>query len=125
RERPGARLALPPDPVSALLLPDQPLDLVDGGVRLALRIGVDRLDLVFAGDPATLVDDVDRDLRPDRAGDRTCRREWPRKVIDDTDPDRRFLGANELAAEAECRNRRRRISDKRSARDYRFHGSSL
>jgi len=46
-----------------LLLADQPLDLVDGGVRLALRIGIDRLDLVFAGDPATLVDDVDRDLR--------------------------------------------------------------
>jgi hypothetical protein len=35
-----------------------------------LRIRIDRLHLVFAGDPATLVDDVDRDLRTDRTGDR-------------------------------------------------------
>jgi hypothetical protein len=108
-----------------LLLVDQPLDLVDGGVRLALRVGIDRLDLVFAGNPTTFVDDVDGDLRADRARDRACRRKRPRKVIDDADPDRRFLGANELAAEAECGDGRRRVREKRSARRYRFHGSSL
>src|SRR5262249_33298126 len=85
-------------------------------------IGIDRLHLVFAGDSATLVDDVDRDLRADRAGDRARRRERPRKIIDDADPDRRFLGANELAAEAERRDCRRPISEQRSARGYRFPG---
>src|SRR5262249_18283966 len=108
-----------------LLLVDQPLDLVDGGVRLALGIGIDRLDLVFAGDPATFVDDIDGDLRADRAGHRACRRERPRKVIDDADPDRRVLGANELAAKTERGDGRRRGPQKRSARRYRFHGSSL
>src|SRR5262249_61193699 len=99
--------------------------LCGGAARLAGRTGFVGRAFVLAGAPATLVDDVDRDLRADRAGDRARRREWPRKVIDDADADRRVLGANELAAEAERRNRRRRISDKRSARDYRFHGSSL
>ena len=83
-----------------LLLIDQPFYLVDGGIRLTLQIGVDRLDLVFAVDPATLVDDVDRDLRTDRTGDRACRREWSGKVIDDADPDRCILGVNETAAQA-------------------------
>jgi hypothetical protein len=55
-----------------LLLVDQPLDLVDRSVCLALRICIDRLHLIFAGDPATLVDDVDRNLRTDRTGDRAC-----------------------------------------------------
>src|SRR5499427_7743257 len=123
-ERHGVRARIYAEHDFDLLLVDQPLDLVDGGVRLALRVGIDRLDLVFAGDPATLVDDVDGDLRADRAGDRACRRERARKVIDDADPDRRVLGANELAAEAECGDGRRRIPQKRSARRYRFHGSS-
>jgi hypothetical protein len=35
-----------------------------------LRIRIDRLHLIFARDSATLVDDVDRDLRTDRTGDR-------------------------------------------------------
>ena len=39
-----------------LLLVDQPLGLVDRDVGLALGIGVDRLDLVFAGDAALFVD---------------------------------------------------------------------
>src|SRR6516162_2594411 len=118
-------LAYTPSTIFDLLLVDQPFDLVDGGVRLALRVGIDGLDLVFAGDPATLVDDVDGDLRADRAGDRACRRERARKVVDDADPDRRVLGANELAAEAERGDGRRRVPEKRSARRYRFHGSSL
>ena len=104
-----------------LLLIDQPLDLVDGSIRLALQIGIDRLHLVFAGDAATLVDDVDRDLRTDRTGDRPCRREGPGKIIDDADPDRRVLRANNLAAETGCREGRGRVLEERFARRYCCH----
>src|SRR5262249_50333799 len=112
------------EPVSDLLLFDHPLALVEGGARFLWRFGIDGLAFVLPADPATFVDDVDGDLRADRAGDRACRRKRPRKVIDDADPDRRVLGASELAAEAERGDGRRRIPQKRSARRYRFHGSS-
>ena len=49
-----------------LLLVDQALDLVNRGLRLALRVGVDRDDLVLAIHAALLVDEIDRDLRSDR-----------------------------------------------------------
>src|SRR5262245_45455741 len=42
------------------------------------------------------------------------------KVVDHTDPDRRLLGANKLAAETHCRDGRGRISKKGPAR--RCHG---
>src|SRR5262245_8358142 len=108
-ERHGVRAGINAQHDFDLLLIDQPLHFVDGGIRLALRIGIDRLHLVFAGDAATLVDDVDGDLRADRTGNRPCRRERPGKIIDDADPDRRVLRANELAAEAGCRDGRGRV----------------
>src|SRR6202011_5366963 len=93
----------------------QALDFVDRRVHLALRIRVDRLDLVFAGDAALLVDEVDGDLRADRAGNRAGRRERARQVVDDADADRRLLGAGEPAAEARDRQRRGRKLEKRTA----------
>ena len=48
-----------------LLLADQPLHLVDRNVHLALAIGVDRHNLVLAGNPAALVDEIDCDLGTD------------------------------------------------------------
>ena len=48
-----------------LLLLDQPHRLVDGNLRLALRIGVDRLDLITF-DPAVFVEIVDHDLGAER-----------------------------------------------------------
>jgi len=44
----------------------------DRDVRLALRIGIDRDHLVFAGDTAALVDEIDRDLGAHRAGHRAA-----------------------------------------------------
>src|SRR4029077_18953622 len=81
----------------------------------------DRLHLVFAGDPATLVDDVDRDLCTDRTSDRPCRRERAGKIIDDADPDRRVLRANKPATETGCREGRGRALKERSARRYWCH----
>ena len=69
RERHGVRARIDAVDDFDLLLVDQALDLVDRGVRLALRIGVDRHDLVFAGDAATFVDEVDGDLRTDGGRD--------------------------------------------------------
>ena len=120
-ERHGMRAGINAEHDFDLLLIDQPLDLVDGSIRLALRIGIDRLHLVFGGDPATLIDDVDRGLRTDRTGDRPCRRERPGKIIDDADPDRRVLRASKLAAETGCRERRGRVLKERSARRYCCH----
>src|SRR5262249_20366875 len=105
-ERHGVRAGINAEYDFDLLLIDQPLDLVNGSIRFALRIGIDRLHLVFAGDAATLVDDVDRGLRTDRTGDRSCRRERPGKIIDDADPDRRVLRANKIADETGCREGR-------------------
>src|SRR4029077_1199879 len=120
-ERHGVRAGINAEHDFNLPLVDQPLDLVDGSIRLALRIGIDRLHLVFAGDPATLVDDVDRDLRTDRTRDRPCRRKRPGKIIDDADSDRRVLRANNLAAETGCREGRGRVLKERSARRYCCH----
>ena len=69
-ERYGVRAGIDAEHDFNLLLVDQPLYLVDRSIGLALRIRIDRLHLIFALDPATLVDDVDRDLRTDRTGDR-------------------------------------------------------
>jgi len=64
-----------------------------------LRIGVNRLHLVLAGHAAALVDEVDRDLRADRARHRASCRERPGQVVDDADPDRLLLGGHEFAVE--------------------------
>jgi len=82
-----------------LLLIEQPFHLIDGGICLALRIGVNRLHLVLAGHAAALVDEVDRDLRADRARHRASCRERPGQVVDDADPDRLLLGGHEFAVE--------------------------
>ena len=84
-----------------LLLVDQPLDLVDRDIGLALRVGVDRRDLVFAADAAALVAQIDRDLRADRAGDRAAGRERPGEIVDDADADRFRLGLGVAPVEAQ------------------------
>ena len=78
-----------------LLLAEQALHLIDRDVRLALQVGVDRHDLVLAGDAAALVDEIDRDLAADRAGDRAAGGERAGQVIDDADPDVLGLGSGE------------------------------
>ncbi len=83
-----------------LFLIDQADGLVDRDVGLALGIGVDRNDLVFAADAAFLVDEVDRDLRADRAGDRTARRERAGQVVDHADPQGFGLRARARPVEA-------------------------
>lgn len=49
-----------------LLLVDQPLDLVDGDVGLALGIDLEGGDLVLAADAAALVAELDRDVGANR-----------------------------------------------------------
>lgn len=88
-----------------LFLADQPLHLIDRDVRLALRIGIDRHHFVLAGNAATLVDEIDRDLGAHRAGDRTAGGERAGQVIDDADPDLLGLGSGETPAEAQCGGR--------------------
>src|SRR5262249_23111187 len=99
-----------------LLLAEQSLDLVDRDVDLALAVGVDRHDLVLAGDAAALVDEVDRDLRADRAGHRAAARARARQVVDDADPDGFRLGAGEAGAHADGRGRRDGALQQSSAR---------
>jgi hypothetical protein len=50
-----------------LFLADQTLDFVDRDIGLALRVGIDRRDLVLAADAAALVAEVNCNLRADRA----------------------------------------------------------
>src|SRR5262249_25543745 len=71
-ERPRVRAAIDAVDVLALLLPDQPLPLVDRPVPFALAIGIDRPHLVLSRHAAALVDQVNRDLRADRAGNRAA-----------------------------------------------------
>ena len=71
-----------------LLLVDQACGFVDGDVGLALGVGVDRSDLVLAADAAFLIDEVDRDLRADRGGDRATRSERTGEVVDHADAHR-------------------------------------
>src|SRR5260221_14476600 len=72
-------------------LGDQPLGLVDRDIRLALRVGIDRFDLVLAEDAALLVGQVDGDLRADRRGDRAGGGEGTGEVIEYADADRLLL----------------------------------
>jgi hypothetical protein len=99
-----------------LFLADQALHLVDRNVCLALRIGIDRHHLVFAGNAAALVDEIDRDLGADRAGDRAAGGERAGQVVDHADPNGLGLGAGEASTEAQCGNRRGGIFQNRSAR---------
>ena len=75
-----------------MFLVDEPFAFVDRDVGLALQIGLDRLDLVFAEHAASLIGEVDGDLRPDLRGDRTRRREGAGKIIEQADSDRLVLG---------------------------------
>ena len=61
-----------------LFLVDQPLDLVDRDIGLALRVGVDRHDFVFAGDAACSLHRSIAICAPIDAGDRTAGRERAR-----------------------------------------------
>ena len=85
-----------------LFLVDQPLDLVDRRIGLALGVGVDRLDLVFAGHAAALVDEIDGDLRADRGSNRAAGRERPGQIIDDADAHRLRLCAGVAPVEADA-----------------------
>src|SRR5262249_41286057 len=67
-----------------LLLLDQPHGLIDGDVRLALGVGVDRLELV-ALDAALLDEVVDHDLRAERVKLGAAAGERARVVVDDAD----------------------------------------
>src|SRR5262249_6913791 len=82
-----------------LFLADQPLDLVDSDIDLALTIGIDRHDLVFAGDAAALIDEIDRDLGADRAGDGAGGGERAGQIVDDADPNGLGFGAGDASTE--------------------------
>ena len=71
-----------------LFLGDQPLGLVDRDIDLALRVGADRLDLVFAENAALAVDMVDRELRADRQRHRAGAGKGPGKIVQQPDADR-------------------------------------
>ena len=87
-----------------LLLADQPLDLVDRHIDLALAIGIDRFNLVFAGNAAALIDEIDRDLSAHRAGKRAAAGEGAGQVVDDADPNGLRLGAGKTPGKAHCGN---------------------
>ena len=93
-----------------VFLVDQALRLIDGHVGLALGIGLDRLDLVFAEHAAVLVGEIHRDLRADRARQRPGRRERAGQIVEHADPDRFFLRPDERghAQERARRNAGRR-----------------
>jgi len=96
-----------------LLLADQPLDLVDRHIHLALAIGVDRHDFVFAGNAAALVDEIDRDLGAYGTGDRTAGGEWAGQVVNDADPNGLRLGAGKAPGKAHRGNRCGRCLEQR------------
>jgi len=116
-----------------LLLVDQALDFIDRGVRLALRVGIDRRDLVFAADTAALVAKIDRNLRADRAGDRAAGRERPGVIEDDADAHRFRLRLGVAPVEAESGGGSGGIFQKRPARclhrippqEYRHGGAGV
>jgi hypothetical protein len=99
-----------------LLLADQTLDLVDRDIDLALAIGVDGYDLVFAGDPAALVDEINGDLGADRARHRPAGGERAGKVIDDTDADRLSFGAGQAPGKTQRGSGSGRALEQRSTR---------
>ena len=104
-ERHGLRAGIDAVDDVDLLLADQPLDLVDRHIDLALAIGIDRHDLVLAGNAAALVDEIDRDLGADGAGDRAAGGEWAGQVVDDADPHGLRLGAGKASGKAHCGKR--------------------
>src|SRR5262249_15384242 len=108
-----------------LLLADQALDLVDRHIGLALRVGVDRRDLVLAADAAALVAQIDGDLRADRAGDRAAGRERPGVIEDDADAHRFGLGLGVPPVEAQGSSGSGRIFQKRSARSLHWYFSRI
>ena len=83
-----------------LFLADQTLDFVDRDIGLALRVRIDRHDLVLAADSAALVAQIDRDLRAYRAGDRASSRERAGVIEDDADAHRFRLGLGVSPIEA-------------------------
>jgi len=104
------------------LLIDQPLDFIDRDINLALAVGIGRDDLVFAGDAAALIDEIDRYLRADRACRRAARGEWTGQVIDDADPNRFGLCGREASRNRQCCGSRSRFLKQRATRS--FHGVS-
>src|SRR5262249_41802499 len=115
-ERHGGRAGVDAEHDLDLLLTDQTLDFVDRHVHLALRIRIDRLDLVFAGDAALFVDQVDRNLRADRAGDRARSRKRAGQIVDDADADGRLVRAGGTSAQARERQTCGGLLEKRAAR---------
>jgi hypothetical protein len=83
-----------------LFLADQTLDFVDRDIGLALRVGIDRRDLVLAADAAALVAEVNCNLRADRASNRAAGRKRPRVIEDDADAHRFRLGLGVAPIEA-------------------------
>jgi hypothetical protein len=83
-----------------LFLADQTLDFVDRDIGLALRVGIDRRDLVLAADAAALVAEVNCNLRADRASNRAAGRKRPRVIEDDADAHRFRLGLGVSPIEA-------------------------
>ena len=83
-----------------LFLVDQAFNLVDRHVGLALRVRVDRHDLVLAADAPALVAQIDRDLRADRTGNRAPGRERAGVIEDDADAHRFRLGLGVAPIEA-------------------------
>ena len=98
-----------------LLLVDQAYGLVDRNVGLALGIGGDGGDLVPAADAALLVDQIDRNLRADRGGNRTARSKGAGQVIDHADAQGFGLRLGAGPIEAECGGGSRGSLQQRSA----------
>src|SRR6202030_4543670 len=81
----------------------------------ALAIGIDRDDLVFAGNAAALIDEIDRDLSANGAGNRATGGEWAGQVVDDTDPNGLRLGAGKTPGKAHCSSCRNGLLKQRTA----------
>src|SRR5450432_151353 len=99
-----------------LLLADQAFGLVDRDIGLALGIGSDRDDLVLAADAALLVNEIDRNLRADRGGNRAARGKRTGEVVDHADAHGFGLRLRAGPIEAQHGGRRRGILEQPSAR---------
>src|SRR5262249_16651243 len=87
-----------------LLLLDQAHNFIDGDFGLALRVRIDRLDLI-APNPALSIEIVDHDLGAERVQFRAAGRHRAAVVVDHPDLDLlpRFLGCGYCRAEQQRR----------------------
>src|SRR5262249_40934852 len=90
-----------------LFLADQTFGFVDADLDLALRVRLDRNDLVLAANAALLVDEIDGDVGAYRRGNRAARRERTGQIVNRADADRFTLRLRARPTEAHygCRSR--------------------